>query len=73
MITSIITAVIALISGAAQAVSGWFGYASTKLTIENEQAMQDMARRQDEVKATDRSERAVADKDANEIRKEIAE
>lgn len=71
--TSIIAAIIAFIGGAAQAVSSWFGYASNKLAIKNEQDMQDMARRQDEVKATDRAERAIANKDTDEVRKEIAE
>jgi hypothetical protein len=51
----------------------WLGLQSKKLDLKNTAAMEQAKERQDEVKAQDTTNRAIAGKDADEVRRELSE
>lgn len=65
--------VLELISNALGIVKEWLGFQSKKLDLKNAADVKDAAKRQDEVSAVDKTEKAIAGKDVNELRNELAE
>lgn len=65
--------VIGLLKNVAGAVQEFFTFQSKKLDTNNTDRMQKAADASDEVKAVDKTNKAIADKDESEIRRELAE
>jgi len=65
--------IISLLSGVASAVSNFFGYQSKRLDLKNSPQMEKASETQKELAACDKTSSAIAQKDSDEIRKEIAE
>jgi len=64
--------ILQLLSNLFAATKEVFGFAAKRSDLKNTAAMQEAAERQDEAKAVDATENAVAKEDINELRKEIA-
>ena len=64
---------VSLIANALGIVSGWLGLQSKKLDLRNSPDMKQAAEASDEQKAVDKTNVAVANKDPQEIRRELAE
>lgn len=65
--------IIALISNALGATKELLGFQSKKLDLNNSPAMQKAAQAQSEVDAANKVEKAIAEKDVDEIRKQLSE
>lgn len=65
--------IIEAISAALGIIKGWIGLQSKKLDLRNAQDVKDAAIRQDEQAAEDKTAKAIATNDIEELRKEIAE
>jgi hypothetical protein len=64
---------VALIANALGVVKEFFGFQSKKLDLNNAADMKAAAVAQDEAKAVDVTDKAIAQQDTAEIRKELAE
>lgn len=64
---------VGLATSALDVVKGWIGLQDKKLDLRNAQDVKDAAIRQDEQSARDKTAKAIAEGDVNELRKEIAE
>lgn len=67
------SSILTLIANALGAIQGWLGIQSKKLDLKNAADMKAAQQKQDEVSAVDKAEKAIAQKNTDEIRKDIAE
>lgn len=65
--------IVGLAKSALDVIAGFLGFQSKKLDLKNTEDMKAASERQDEQSAKDRTAKAIANKDADEIRKELAE
>lgn len=65
--------IVELLANALGVVKEFFGFQSKRLDLKNAQDVKDAAIKRDEQRALDKSQRAVADGDLAEIRKELSE
>lgn len=65
--------ILALVANALGAVQGWLGFQSKKLDLKNAADMKDAQKKQDEVSAVDAAAKAIAQKNTDAIRKDLAE
>lgn len=65
--------ILALVSNLFGAIKEVFGFQSKRLDLKNAQDVKDAAVRQAELDAVAKTEKAVAEKNTDELRKEIAE
>lgn len=65
--------ILSLISNALGVLSGWLGIQSKRLDLKNAPDVKAAAVEQDEADAVSKTNKAIASKDVDEIRKELAE